>query len=166
MRRVLLPLGIALGLAGPVVAQSASRDLPDSYRPSGPAQTVTITLAGTGAVTAAGVEDQPPTGWIISNISNSGIFDVQSGKVKWGPFFSPSIPATLTYQIVAPANASGEACFAGTASFDGLDEAIGGEQCIPPPVPATSAVGLVVLGGSMLAMGGVMLRRRRRVPFC
>ena len=161
MRRALQAAVVALLLGGPVVAQSASRELPASYRPGGAAQTVSVTLAGIGSVTAVGAEDKPPSGWTVSNISNGGAFDGQSGKVKWGPFFSPSIPSTLTYDIAAPVDASGEACFVGTASFDGLDQPVGGEQCIPAPIPATSTAGLLLFGALLTSLGGLVLTRRR-----
>lgn len=146
--------------ASTAVAQSANRDLPDLYRPGGPMVTVTITLNDVGAVAAAGLEDKPPSGWTVSNISNGGSFDVSSGKVKWGPFFSPSIPGALSYDVLPSPTSSGEACFAGTASFDGLDEAVGGELCIPAPVPAASAWGLLAMVLGVLSAATMVIRSR------
>ena len=156
-------LAALLMIGGAAFGQSASRDLPDMYRPSGPAQTVTVTLSDIGGVTAVGIEDKPPAAWTVSNISNSGAFDNVSGKVKWGPFFSPSIPTTLTYDVVADSGASGAACFTGAASFDGLDEATIGEQCIPAPIPATSSLGLMAFAALALFFGGKVLARRLQV---
>jgi len=141
-------------------AQSATRDLPDHYRAGGPAVTVSISLSGTGGLAAAGVEDKPPADWIVSNISNGGSFDANSVKVKWGPFFSPSIPGVLTYDVLPSPASSGEACFAGTASFDGLDEPIAGELCIPPPVPAASSWGLLALALGVFIAGSVLVQQR------
>jgi hypothetical protein len=119
-------------------------------------------LSGTGAVSAPGVEDKPPAGWTISNISNGGAFDANSGKVKWGPFFSPSIPSVLTYDVLPSLSSTSEVCFVGTASFDGLDEAIGGELCIPAPVPAASAWGLLTLVLGLVIVGSICVQRRVR----
>jgi hypothetical protein len=109
-----------------------------------------------------GLEDKPPDAWFVSNISHSGVFDTQTKKVKWGPFFGGSIPAAVTYDVRPSGGGSGEQCFAGTASFDGLDQPIGGELCIPHSVPAFSGLALGSFTVSLLAAGTIILRRRSR----
>lgn len=111
-------------------AQSATRELPDTFVPPGATMTVSIVVTPPGGVVVFGAEDRPPEGWSVSNISHSGTFDLPSGKVKWGPFFAPSIPTALSYDVLPPGEAGGANCFAGTASFDGLDQTIGGDLCI------------------------------------
>lgn len=148
-------LGFAQGLG------SASRDLPDNYRPGAPVP-VTITMAPPPGVAVVGVEDLPPAGWQVNNITQSGSFDAQSGKVKWGPFFSPSIPTLVSYDVTPPAGTTGQRCFAGSASFDGADQPTGGDLCIPLAVPAVGEGGLAVLAVLLTASGaGLVLWRRK-----
>jgi hypothetical protein len=49
--------------------------------------------------------------------------------VKCGPFFEP-FPTEIHYIVTPPEDACGAACFGGTVSFDGINQAIDGEQCI------------------------------------
>ncbi|MCH7597198.1 MAG: hypothetical protein IID35_11670, partial [Planctomycetes bacterium] len=118
MRSAGFVCGVCVAVAPSVsAAQSAVRDLPDTYEPGGPPVVVGITIVSPGSVAAVGVEDQPPLNWAVSSISHSGFFDAQSRKVKWGPFFAPSIPATISYELAPPQTLSG-LCFSGTVSFD------------------------------------------------
>lgn len=143
----------------------ATRTLPAGYVP-GTKFAVQIELTPGNGVTAYGVEDQPPLGWAVSDISDGGEFDAQNRKVKWDPFFTSSNPSKrLTYHVTPPAGANGEARFEGTASFDGLNVAVTGAATVGPgsggtppsvtshPVSQTVAVGssvtfTVVAGGS------------------
>ncbi len=110
----------------------AERILPGGYV-VGVAFTVTLQLSAREDIVAFGVEDQPPSGWTVSNISHGGLFDAQNRKVKWDVFFVRS-PAdrqqTLTYQVTPPVGATGEATFSGTASFDGINVAVTGDSAI------------------------------------
>jgi hypothetical protein len=142
---------VAPAVAAPI------RDLPDSYTPGG-TFTVAITLNTPGGTSVVGAEDAPPAGWTVSNIDNGGSLDAGTGKVKWGPFFSPSIPASLSYDVTPPASGGGDVCFAGTASFDGLEEAIAGDGCITRSIPAASAWGLLVLALAIAALGSARMR--------
>jgi hypothetical protein len=69
------------------------------------------------SVTVYAVEDQVPAGWIASGISQEGVFDLQSSKVKWGPFFDAT-SRELIFQVAAPTNAGGRVTFQGMASFN------------------------------------------------
>jgi len=153
-------LGVAVGLAAarPAWADGAGRDL-SGY--SGPGTVFTVSIAidpvpGTGVV---GLEDAPPGGWSVANISHSGGWDAQSQEVKWGPFFDPSIPATVTYDVT-PLASAGAQCFVGTVSFDGNEEAVGGDPCVGGPVPTATGWGLTCLGLVLLAVGTALIRRR------
>ena len=160
MRSVGFVCGVCVAVAPSVsAAQSAVRDLPDTYEPGGPPVVVGITIDSPGSVAAVGVEDQPPLNWAVSSISHSGFFDAQSRKVKWGPFFAPSIPATISYELAPPQTLSG-LCFSGTVSFDGLGETIGGEACVPGPVPAVSEWALLILALLVCTAATVVLSRR------
>ena len=163
-RRDLLPAAWLLAWAGSAVtasAENATRDLPTDYTP-GVTFTVSIAVSPPANTAVAGFEDQPPLGWVVSNISHSGVFDGQSQKVKWGPYFGTSIPSSLTYGVTPSGGASGQQCFTGTASFDGLGQPIGGEQCLPRSVPALSSVGMAGLTVLLVVVGAVILARTKQ----
>ena len=63
------------------------------------------------------IEDTPPSGWAVSNVSHSGAFDAATGKVKFGPFFD-STARILTYDLTPPATETGDKTFAGKAFAD------------------------------------------------
>lgn len=145
--------------AGELRAQGATRDL-STYGGPGSTFTVTITLDLSSSPGVVGMEDAPPAGWLTSSISDGGSFDVIAGKVKWGPYLDPSIPAQLTYDITVPNPLTGGVCFAGAGSFDGQDEPITGDACVIDVVPATSTWGLVVMCLMVAVAGSVLLRLR------
>ena len=134
------------GISGVVSANpnSAVRSLPGGY-PPGTAFTVTVDVTPPAGVGAYAVEDQPPAGWMVSNISDSGAFDAVNGKVKWGLFFDQTA-RRLTYSVTPAAN-SGMATFAGEASFDGTATVlIGGQYTVGSS--SLVQVGLRPLGGN------------------
>jgi uncharacterized delta-60 repeat protein len=88
----------------------------------------------TAGVSVYAVEDQPPQSWAVTNISHSGAFDARTGKVKFGPFFDAE-PRTLSYDLFPPPGAQGVFVFTGTASADGLNSPIVGDDRIVPPWP-------------------------------
>jgi hypothetical protein len=152
-------IALAVGLAAPMAAgQSAVRELPPTYGGGVWSFTVTITINPPQDVAAVGLEDLPPAGWPVSNISNGGARDVQSGKIKWGPSFG-TIPSSVSYELGVPGSASGPACFDGDVSFDGLDRPITGDACVIGPIPAVSEWGALVLGISLLIGGTIVLQR-------
>jgi hypothetical protein len=155
---------MGVGSAATVSAQNATRALPDDYTP-GATFAVSIAVNPPAGTAVAGFEERSPLGWAVSNISHSGTFDAQSQKVKWGPFFSTSIPSSLTYDVKPSGGASGEQCFTGTASFDGLDQPIGGEQCLPRSVLTLSGVGMAGLTLSLLLAGAIILSRTKQAVF-
>ncbi len=151
---------LAVCLAASTAAgQSAVRDLPPVYGGGVTSFSVSIAINPPPGVAVVGLEDKPPAGWPVSNISNGGALDTQSGKVKWGPFFG-TIPASVSYELEVPGSASGPACFVGAVSFDGLDQPIGGDACVYGPIPAASEWGLLVLGLSILIGGTILLQGR------
>lgn len=133
--------------SGPVVRQVSA-----SYQP-GVKLSVKLAVTPASGTFAYAVEEHPPSGWIVGDITQSGTADMVSGSIKWGPFFD-NAPRTLEYTVVPPSTASGTARFSGVGSFDGSDAAIGGVTEItaatvavnkPPTValtsPASSQVG-------------------------
>jgi len=87
--------------------------------------TVALTITPAANVSVYAVEEQVLPGLNVANFSTSGVFDAINRKIKWGPFFDNS-PRTLSYQVVAPSNASATLSFAGAVSFDGVATAIAG----------------------------------------
>ncbi|MBN1902457.1 immunoglobulin domain-containing protein [Candidatus Sumerlaeota bacterium] len=108
-------------------------------------------------------DDQPPSGWIVSNISDGGVWDNNFRKVKWF-FMNDDAPRLLSYDILPPKIASGTVVFSGRASFDGPTIVTGGESsldCRPPsiisnPVSVSADYGDSVLF-SVAAMGNGVL---------
>ena len=149
------------GTTASALADGATRDLPDVYQP-GALLSVSIdvdTPSGTGFW---GLEDVPPSGWTnVSNISDGGAYDSENQKVKW-PFFYDDLSRTVSYNITPPAGPSGVECFTGHVSFDGNWEPIVGDECVlpPGPIPATSALGLIVMGLLLPAAAALILRSR------
>lgn len=150
---------MGLGVCTPRLAFGAGavRDLPGAVYP-GSTITVTIQLTPPTGAAIAAAEDAPPVGWTVSNISDGGAFDVPTGKVKWGLFFAPSIPASLTYDVLIPLS-PGAGCFVGTVTFDGGSFPVSGEVCTVG-VPAATAWGVTVLALLILVAGDLMLRSR------
>ena len=147
------------GMAQHAFAQGAVRDLPDHY---GPGVTVTVSIAinPPDGASLAIPDDAPPVGWSVSDISNGGTWDAEQQKVKWGPFFAPSIPALVTYDAMPPGDTRGEQCFAGTIFFDSTgDEPVAGDQCIPVAVPTLSQWGMMVLVLLILVSATLAIRR-------
>jgi hypothetical protein len=147
------------GAAPSAFAQSATRDL-SGYSDPGVTFTVSITIDTPPGTFAVGLEESPPPGWSVSNMSNGGTWDTQSEKVKWGPFSNPSIPALVTYDVTQPGGQTGERCFAGTVSFDGSDQPIEGDQCVGVAIPTLPKWGVVVMT-LLVLMAGVLLLARR-----
>ncbi|MHC4572752.1 MAG: right-handed parallel beta-helix repeat-containing protein [Planctomycetota bacterium] len=79
------------------------------------------------AVTVYALEDIPPDGWTVGDISEGGVWDGVTKKVKWGPFFD-NISRTLTYELSPPVGAAGCYPFSGVVSFDGASEQISGDN--------------------------------------
>jgi hypothetical protein len=120
--------------AGPVrqalTGEGGERLLPAGYQPGQPI-TVSLHIMPATGVVAYGVEEVPPTGWTVSQISDNGEFDAANGKVKWT--FLDSTERTLTYRLTAPTNAQGSVNFAGKANFDGVREVgLGGSATLSP----------------------------------
>ena len=162
---VIVSVVVAVNLGAPlsVLADGATRDLPDYYCR---AVTLTVTIAveaepGTVVVV---LEDSPPTGWTaISNISDDGEYDALHHEVRW--LFFDDLSRTLAYDVTPPGDATGGQCFEGGVSFDGNPvESTGGDQCFGSscPVPSISRLGLCTMALLGLTVGTVVFRRQRR----
>ena len=104
-------------------ALSVVSDFPQIYTNSVPF-IVKIAVNPPTGVTLYAIEDQPPTGWGVAQISDGG--SLKDGKVKWPPF-SDGTARTLSYWVTPPSSAFGTNYFSGRVSFDGTTEVpIGG----------------------------------------
>jgi len=123
------------------------------YFPGSPL-TVTLNVAPAITVTAYAVQDLPPTGWSVSNISGGGAFDSATAMVKWGPFFD-NTARSLTYQVTPPSSGTGVQTFAGTASFDGVGVSVEGSSSLAQLTthPADSSADFHVDINEMTAYG-------------
>jgi len=133
---------------------------------SGPGITFTISISiqppkGTAVVA---LEEIPPVDWIVLNISDSGIWDLQNEKIKWGLFFDPSIPSIVSYDVTPLTEFNGEQCFNGFASFDGADQDIGGDRCIIAAIPTLSEWGVLISALFIVAFGIVFIQHRCPSP--
>ena len=105
-----------------------TRGLPTCYEPD-TSFTVRIVVKPTADTLVVGLQDFPPSGWTVSNISHDGEWDATNGAVKW--FFLDDQTQTLTYDVTPPGDAAGNACFAGQVNADGgTDQDVVGGACI------------------------------------
>jgi hypothetical protein len=105
---------------------------PSAYTPGQPVH-VNMAVAPESGVDNYAAEDVVPSGWMVSEISHSGVFDSVNNAVKWGPYFDDSI-RDLSYTVTPPGDANGSKTFLGQVSFDGLGVAITGDREINTPV--------------------------------
>jgi hypothetical protein len=106
------------GLIAAFVAEDASpaaglaiRTMPASIQPGG-STTVNVTLLLNALAEAYVVQEQIPPGWWVTQVNQGGQFDAASGHVKWA--FLDGAVRPLSYQITAPADASGLMQFQGS----------------------------------------------------
>ncbi|MDB6036176.1 MAG: hypothetical protein JWM99_17, partial [Verrucomicrobiales bacterium] len=104
------------------------RTLPAGYLP-GHVFTVRLAAQPSDGVSAYTIEEKPPQGWTVNAISNDGVFDNTTGKVKFGPYLDAS-PRSLSYDVLVPANASGRYEFSGSASANGKAYPVAGDRVI------------------------------------
>lgn len=108
--------------------EGATRGLPTCYEP-GESFTVRIVLNPANDTLAVGLQDSPPSGWTVSNISHDGEWDATNAAVKW--FFLDDQTRTLAYEVTPRGNAAGSACFGGQVNSDGgTDQDMAGGACI------------------------------------
>lgn len=108
----------------------AVRNLPSGYG-AGSVAPVYLGVEPSPRTQAWVVEEVPPAGWTVDYVSEGGVVEAGTGKVKWGPFFDDQA-RLLVYSLLAPAGASGDVMFSGSTSFDGESEPICGEAVLSP----------------------------------
>lgn len=77
--------------------------------------TVTLSVAPPASTSSYAIQDQPPAGWTVANVSSPGTFS--GGKVRW--IFSDGASRNLSYVVTPPSNATGTNHFVGAANFNG-----------------------------------------------
>ncbi len=63
-------------------------------------------------------ETEGMVSWLVTNVSNGGVWDSTNKKVKFGPFFD-SQTRNLTYELVPPFRTNGTRTISGELSVDG-----------------------------------------------
>lgn len=104
------------------------RQLPSAY--SG-GLAMTVVLAATPG-TSAGfytVEDYPPGGWTVGELSDSGYYDATSRRVRFGPFLD-GVSRQLSYTVTPPLNESGPKTFVGSSAANGVERLLGGAHVL------------------------------------
>ncbi|HEX7859138.1 MAG TPA: Calx-beta domain-containing protein [Verrucomicrobiae bacterium] len=112
----------------PDTVSFVQRHLPAGYSP-GVSFEVQLRANPPQGTHAYAVEDRPPQGWTVSNISHEGVFDSATGKVKFGPFID-SNGRFLTYRVTPPNNATGRYQFIGSSSANSATYPITGDEFI------------------------------------
>ncbi len=104
------------------------REVPDVYSPGAPFDVFLHATPAPG-VTSYTVEDSPPAGWQVSNISHHGQWDTGNGTVRFGPFLDAQ-PRTLSYTVTPPFGGSGQKQFRGSSTALGAERLVGGRQTL------------------------------------
>jgi hypothetical protein len=111
------------GNSGPGTLSAAAIGVAQRFVPAGsrssatPAQ-VQITVTPPGGASGYAIEEKPPYGWTVTNISNEGVFDAATGTIRWG-VFADTTTRTLTYSVIPPATVASVGVFGGQLSYDG-----------------------------------------------
>lgn len=155
-------LVVLITWVGPVrsaSAEGAARDL-SGFTDPGVVFTVSIDIDAPAGTILVGLEDTPPPGWSVSNISDGGTWDEDPAEIKWGPFFDPSIPEQVTYDLDPPSDLMGPYCFVGEVVFDTVYLPIEGDQCVAVGIPTLSRWGMIFLTLLVLTAGTLVFMRR------
>ena len=104
--------------------ESFSRVMDVTFKPGFPLH-VEVRITPKAGTTAYAIEENPPAGWLVRNISDGGRFRSDTGRIKWGLFYD-SQPRTLSYDAVPLMSASSVGHFDGLASLDGSDTKLAG----------------------------------------
>ena len=113
-----------------VVASGGSQRRGDCLRVTSPVHPrSTLDLDARSDVLVAGLEERPPDGWLVSNVSDGGQLNPNHRAIKWF-FYEAPLSRTVSYTVTPPSAAGGVGCFSGRANFDGDTELpITGPRC-------------------------------------
>ncbi len=108
----------------------AERELPDGFGVGVPVP-VEIEVAPNPRSEVHLIQEAPPAAWVVADINDGGVWEAETGTIKWGPFFDTT-GRTLTYTAQPGPNANDTRSFVGTMYIDGESEPICGDQSISP----------------------------------
>jgi hypothetical protein len=126
----------------------AARSVSGEFR-AGVAAWVQVTAAPASGTTSYAIEEKPPRGWTVSNISHDGTFDVETGTIRWGVFID-GIPRAFTYSVIPPAAVFSIGLFTGQFSFDG--------QLVEINSVISDGAARILIANSVRDSGGVHLQ--------
>ncbi len=115
-------LGLLCGMR--LAAATVTSSLPGFFTPQ-VAFSVSLTVAPDAGTRVQAIEETPPSGWTVGDLSHGGAWDAAAGKIKWGPF-TDATPRVLSYRLTPSAGAVGRHAFAGQARFDAALVVVGG----------------------------------------
>ncbi len=166
---------VVVAVAAPRIV--AERVLP-AVLPYNSKFTVSITVKPAAGVRNYVVEDHPPfmprggaqpvpapPRWMVSAVSDGGVYDAATGAVKFGPYFDDK-PRTLTYIVVTDAVATESATFSGSVVADGAVSETGGATVIHGDIrhPADIAPADNVITASELTTYGAAWKAGKAWP--
>lgn len=105
---------------------SAVSSVPTNYIVGAPF-TVSIAVTPGAGVKAYALEETPPIGFSVTNVTGAGVFCRETRKIRWG-LFSDLEPRTLSYQLVALTNSPSIARFNGVVSCNGINQPVTGQR--------------------------------------
>ncbi|MFO1499253.1 MAG: Ig-like domain-containing protein [Verrucomicrobiota bacterium] len=120
---------------GTEVTGFVRRELPPTYNP-GEKLKVELTFDPALGNSPYALEDQPPAGWIVSDISDGGVFDPATGKVKFG-LIAGDAPYAVSYMVTPPPDANGYQKFLGATSAGGSLAEVSGNRTIASATDAS-----------------------------
>ncbi|MFN7138952.1 MAG: Ig-like domain-containing protein [Limisphaerales bacterium] len=107
---------------------TAEASMPTNYTVGVPF-TVSIAVNASAAVKAYALEEAIPFGFLVTNITEQGVFCPMTRKVRWGVFLDAE-PRTVSYQLIGTTNAPTIARFAGIVSCNGINHPVTGRRGI------------------------------------
>lgn len=111
---------------GALLAGFARRFLPDGYS-AGATFAVTIVSHSLTNASFYVIEDTPPVGWTVGQISDDGVYDAINHIVRFGPFFD-GLGRTFTYEVTPPLAQTGSVSFSGDFFVDSITDTIVGDS--------------------------------------
>ena len=100
--------------------------------------TVKLDVNPVASTFAQAIQESVPAGFTVSGLNEGGVFDANSSKIKWGPYFDNSA-RKLDYVLTAPSDFTGVVSFRGVGSFDGVDIPVTGVDSIELEANSTDA---------------------------
>ncbi len=131
-------------------ASSVIRKMP-AYYEAGKAITVSLEVTPGGSGLFYTIEETPPAGWTVSDVSSPGSFD-ETNKIVT---FYGNQAKTWSYKLTPPAGATGTRAFGAKSWFNGAEVAVTGIASVSDTEPAMGDVngdGKVDLADAILAL--------------